>query len=108
MANCEEYFCNHCKCETMFFLQSDVCWSCDECGNVLGSWPEDDNIEDLEFGVNDVDIIRCPECNNLVNIDDLEDDYLCPVCFEFLGDEIEKRGYSYDEVLDQYVKGDVE
>ena len=103
MANCEDYFCNHCKCETMFFLQSDLLWHCDECGNVLGSWPDDD-IEDFDLEEIDVGIIRCPECNNLVNIDELEEDYLCPICFEFLGDEMEKKGYSYDEILDKYVR----
>lgn len=104
MANCEDFFCNHCKRETMFFLQSDLLWYCDECGNVLGSWP-DDEVEDT-FWESDEDeiIVKCPSCNNIVNIDSLEGDYLCPVCFESLGDELEKLGYIYDEEFDKYYR----
>lgn len=85
----------------MFFLRSDLLWYCDDCENVLGSRP-DDNIEDLEES--DAEIIRCPECNNLVDIENLEEDYLCPICGEFLGDEMEKIGYTYNEELEKYVK----
>ena len=103
MANCKEYFCNHCKCETMFFLQSDLLWYCDECENVLGSCT-DDNIDDFDFEEGDAELIKCPDCSHLVNIDKLDKNYSCPICFEFLGDEIERKGYSYDDESEKYVK----
>lgn len=103
MANCEEFFCNHCKRETMFFLQSDLLWYCDECENVLGSWPIEEEFEEVDIE-EDVVVIKCPNCNNLVNVDELEGDYLCPICFEDLGYTMEKMGYFYDEELDKYIR----
>lgn len=107
MANCKYLFCGHCKCETLFILQSDLLWYCDECDNVSGSYPKDE-IDDLycdeDFTLDDVDIIRCPECGKFINVYGLDNDYLCPDCFEDLGSELEKIGYVYNEEYDTYFK----
>lgn len=88
MANTQEMFCNYCKRETTFFLDSDMLWYCDECGNVHGSIPLED-IDDEYDNCDSDDVIRCPLCHNLVNISELEDGYLCPICFEDLSDKLE-------------------
>lgn len=92
MANNQEMYCRHCKEMTLFFLESDLLWHCDECGNVYDSIP-DDEIEEMEDGYFDDydvgEVIKCPCCNNLIEMDDLEDGYLCPVCFEDLSDIVE-------------------
>ena len=103
MANYEDYFCNHCKCTTTFSLQSDLLWYCDECDNVLGSCPDDDT-DDFDFEEINTEFVKCPVCNRLVNIGNLDEEYLCLNCATFLGDEIEKKGYSYDDELGKYVK----
>lgn len=94
MANSEEMFCNHCRRNTTFFLESDLLWYCDECGNVHGSIPLED-IEDEEFDEDIVgEVIRCSFCHNLVEVAELEDGFLCPVCFEDLSNQLEE----YDDM----------
>lgn len=103
MANNQEFFCNHCKKTTLFFLESDLLWYCDECDNVLDSIPaediEDEYEEELieQASENDEVIFRCPHCRKLVSLDTLEDGYLCPVCFDDLSDRVDSLGYEYDE-----------
>ena len=48
MANNQEMYCVHCRENTLFFLESDLLWHCDECGNVYGSIPADEDFEDEE------------------------------------------------------------
>ena len=38
-------------------------------------------------------MIRCPFCNNLIIIESLTDGVICPVCYEDLSGELEKKGY---------------
>lgn len=104
MVNNREEYCNICKKNTMFFLESDLLWYCDECGNVEGAIPFSDE-EDENYSMTDSDeedfyeisdgdensiIIRCPTCNNWIqfNMDD-EEDVFCPICYEDLSGEIE-------------------
>lgn len=90
MANNQEFYCNHCKKETLFFLESDLLWYCDECGNVLNSTVDDDM--ELEFeeyeDMAKLPVIRCPFCNSLVRIDEVENGRYCPICYEDLLEEI--------------------
>ena len=104
MANCEEFYCNHCKCETVFYLQSDLLWYCDQCGNVLDSKPIENEEDELEFYEDGTEIIRCPECGNLLDLNELEGDCLCPICYEDMESEIEKRGFVFDNTLERYVR----
>lgn len=89
MANNQEMYCRHCRRYTLFFLESDLLWYCDECGNVYDSIPDDEiddeDLDDYEVG----EVIRCPLCNNLIETDDLVDGYLCPVCFEDLSGDLD-------------------
>lgn len=90
MTNNQEMFCRHCRRITMFTLESDLLWYCDECGNVFDSIPDgfdEDDIWEEIIG----EVIKCPFCNNLIEVEKLEDGYLCPICFEDLSD------YFYDE-----------
>lgn len=90
MANYQEMYCNHCKRNTTFYLESDLLWYCDECGNVYDSIPIED-IEDEEDWEDTIgDVIRCPFCHNLIEVDELEDGYMCPVCFEELTNQLEE------------------
>lgn len=89
MANNQEMYCRYCREVTLFFLESDLLWHCDECGHVYDSVPPDE-IEDEDFESYDIgEIIRCPLCNNLIETGELVDGYLCPVCYEDLSDELE-------------------
>lgn len=133
MANNQEFFCNHCKKATLFFLESDLLWYCDECGHVLYSKPsrhrksmwdtwdieddmagqydfeeegssglEDDLEEDddeMEYDIEDEDLIFCPHCNNLIDKETLVDGYLCPICFEELSDDEDYFGEDEEEWL---------
>lgn len=97
MANNQEMYCKHCKKYTVFLLESDWRWYCDECGNAYGSIPsermgEEDYFEDdgqIEYEDYDAGkIVMCPLCNNLIEIDELIDGCLCPVCLEDLSDQL--------------------
>ncbi len=91
MANNREMYCRHCGKNTLFILESDRLWYCDECENVYGSIP-DDEIEDEDFWDEEVgDVIRCPFCNNLIETEELVDECLCPICFEDLSDKLEEN-----------------
>lgn len=91
MVNNQEMYCKHCGRNTTFYLESDLLWYCDECENVYGSIPvgdiEDEMYDEDMIGV----VIRCPYCHNLVEIDELEDGYMCPICFEDLSGQIEEH-----------------
>jgi hypothetical protein len=82
MDNNKILYCEYCRCNTNFCLESDLLWHCDECGNVYGSTPieDTDDLDNDDMG----DIIKCPYCNNLVDVDELLDGYLCPVCLDDL------------------------
>lgn len=74
MANNEERFCKHCNRERLFFLGSDLIWYCDECGNF-------------------VSIKEALEWEN------------CPICGEELDmEQLEKKGYAYDEAKGEWMK----
>lgn len=97
MVNNQEFFCNHCRRNTTFYLESDLLWYCDECGNVLHSIPDEIEEDDDEYFMDEMEqeVIKCPFCNNLIAEDELEDGYLCPICYEDLSgkiDEIEDDG----------------
>lgn len=97
MVNNQVFYCNHCKRNTTFYLESDLLWYCDDCGNVLDSIPDEIDEEDDEYFMDEADqeIIKCPFCNNLVSMDELEDECLCPICYEdLIGNigEIENEG----------------
>lgn len=99
MVNNQEMYCAHCKRTTLFFLESDLLWYCDECGNVAESQPYDEN-EEEDFDSREEDeeeeMIHCPFCNNLVSIASLADGDMCPICYEDLSGELEKRGYDLE------------
>ena len=97
MANNQEFFCNHCKRETTFYQESDLLWYCDECGNVLGSFPAEE-YDDWGYDFDESGLIHCPYCNNDVQIEELIDGVLCPVCCEDLSEEVED--YSEDDFWD--------
>lgn len=95
MVNNREMYCEHCKRTTLFFLESDLLWYCDECGNVAESHPYDES-EEEEFESREEEeeeMIRCPFCNNLIIIESLTDGVICPVCYEDLSGELESKGY---------------
>lgn len=101
MTNNQEFFCNHCKRETLFFLESDLLWYCDECGNVLDSIPKEEQDSEDELGYEleielDMPVIRCPVCNNLVRVDEVVDGLYCPICFEDLSEKLDEV-YEEDE-----------
>lgn len=92
MVNNQEMYCRHCKKNTLFYLDSDMLWYCDECENVYDSIP-DDEINDEDYEYDEIgEVIRCPYCNNLIETEDLVDGELCPVCFEDLSDRLEEDG----------------
>lgn len=90
MTNNDERYCEHCNRETTFYQESDLLWYCDECGNVYESTTIlNKSKEELEEEKEDFEYlygpsIRCPSCHNLVATNDLDDDRLCPTCFEIL------------------------
>ncbi len=100
MANNQEMYCEHCKKNGLFMSESDLLWNCDECGNAYRSIPPD-QIEDEGFGgsgyidsgdledIDGGDIIMCPFCKNLFEIDELIEGYLCPACLEDLSGRLE-------------------
>lgn len=49
MANNREMYCEHCRRHTLFFLESDMLWYCDECDHVYGSIPDDEDFWDEDF-----------------------------------------------------------
>lgn len=104
MANNEERFCEVCGRTTLFCLQSDLLWYCDECDNV---WGTNNIVEDADFAeLEDEEgiFLKCPLCNNFITIEDILDDGMCPICFEELDYELETRGYIYDEEKEIYCK----
>lgn len=70
MANNQEMFCEHCKRHTLFMLESDLLWHCDECGHVHGSipsdWMEEEEFEDCGWFASGDD--------EDIDIDDLDDE----------------------------------
>lgn len=98
MANNEEFFCEHCGCETLFILREDG-WHCDECDNLLGSQPFDEE-EFWEFEDEHGAAIHCDYCGNFITVRQIVRNQLamCPYC----GDEInetkmQSKGYELDE-----------
>lgn len=108
MTNNEERFCNICNKYTLFILESDLLWYCDECDSVFGSnstWDKDELDEAIkEFESDNGDAILCSHCNNLVAIKKVLDDGICLICGEEVDEELEKRGYIYDEDKESYCK----
>lgn len=72
MANNQEMYCNHCRRVTTFYLDSDLLWTCDECDNVHGSLPSEENHSHI--------IVVCPNCGKELDHGDLDDDDNCPYC----------------------------
>ena len=104
MANNEERFCNHCGSETLFFLESDLIWYCDECGNPFDSEPvmdmDSDEYQDAleEFEEEFGEAIYCRHCGNFITVEDALEDEICGICGEQIDEEqLENKGYSYDE-----------
>lgn len=87
MPNNQEFYCKHCGKETLFFLESDMLWYCDECGHVLDSIPDDEHEFEDEV---DLPVVRCSSCNNLVRVDEIVDGQYCPICYEDLSEELEE------------------
>lgn len=87
MPNNQEFYCKHCGKETLFFLESDMLWYCNECDNVLDSVPEGEMGFENEL---DLPVVRCPFCNNLVQVDEVLEGQYCPICFEDLAEELEE------------------
>ena len=70
-----------------------------ECENVLGSIPHDEHEGADEIYDFDMPVVRCPECNNLIGLDELIEGQYCPVCFEDL--EKEFLAVNEEEVEDE-------
>lgn len=112
MPNNEERFCEHCKRETTFFLESDLIWYCDDCGKPFGSFPllYDEELEvaldefEEEFGP----AIYCASCGNFVLVEEIIEDAICPYCAEILESELEDKGFVYDDNVEMYVFDDKE
>lgn len=83
MTDNQEMYCSYCG------RDSDLLWSCEECGNIYDSIPsdevDDEEVDDYEIG----EVIRCPLCDNLVETVELVDGCLCPICFEDLSEDLE-------------------
>lgn len=97
MANNEERYCKVCGRTTLFFLESDLLWYCDECDNVFGT---NDTVEESdfdEFEDEKGESLVCPSCKNFVAVKDVLGDGMCPICLEELDNELEAKGYTYDE-----------
>lgn len=101
MANNQEMFCNHCRRNTTFFLESDLLWYCDECGNVQDSIPLEDIDEEYEEYDITGEVIRCSFCHNLVEISELEEGRLCPICFEDLSEQLEEYEDDSSNISDE-------
>lgn len=104
MANNREFFCNHCGTHTLFFLDSDLNWYCDECGRRLDNNMQENednmlNMED-ELEIEEVEedeeqIFRCPSCDTLISVETLVDGYLCPVCLADVSEKVRSFGYFF-------------
>lgn len=109
MSNNQEFFCNHCNRNTIFFLESDMLWYCDDCGNVLDSLPMESELEEDDTLIENEQslVIRCKGCNNVISVDSLVEDTLCPVCFHDLSDMLTNSDFwdSDDEEYIQNLKG---
>lgn len=107
MANNEERYCEHCGRNTIFFLESDLIWYCDDCGNPYGSHPliRDEELEDEleEFEEENGPAVYCETCGNFVCVEDILEDAICPYCADDLDRELENKGYVYDDNLEIYV-----
>ena len=108
MANNEQMYCNICKRETTFFLESDLLWYCNDCDQVRGSYPilrDEDIKEELEeFEDENGESVYCKSCGNFNVIVDIIEDNLCENCMEELCIQLEKKGYIFDEERDRYIK----
>lgn len=101
MVNNQEFFCSYCKKKTLFFLESDFVWYCDECDN-----PLDDSVEEItedtidfdemdwveEFENSDFEkgekIVRCPYCEEVIAVNELVENNLCPFCLERIAENM--------------------
>lgn len=98
MTNNMEAYCKYCKENTLFLLESDLLWHCDECGNILDSVPEDE-FEEYEDDMEQT-IIRCPHCGSIFGIDEVvmeEDEMECPICFDDITDYVGELRDSLEE-----------
>ena len=94
MVNNQEFFCSYCKKKTLFYMESDFIWYCDECDNPLGERIEEFTDDIIDFDEMDCmddfenceKIIRCPYCKELIAMNELVDDNLCPFCMESIFD----------------------
>lgn len=48
MVNNRVMYCTYCKRATLFILESDLLWYCDECGNLAENQPYDEEEEDFD------------------------------------------------------------
>lgn len=95
MTNNEERYCKVCGRETLFFLDSDLLWYCDECGSVFGANPKinQEDMDDYFLEDNDEETLICKTCYNIILIEDVLEEGLCPICFNDLDMELSEKGY---------------
>lgn len=98
MANNEERYCKVCRRITIFFQESDLLWYCDECDNVFGTNDTVDESDFDEFEGDNGESLICPSCKNFIVVEDVMGNGMCPICLEELDDELESKGYSYNEL----------
>lgn len=104
MVNNEERFCKVCGRITLFFLQSDLLWYCDECDNVWGTNNAIKKSDFSELEDENGESLICPSCNNFLTVEDVLEDGMCPICLKELEHELEEKGYTYDEEKEIYCK----
>lgn len=104
MSNNMEAYCRYCKENTLFILESDLLWHCDECGNILDSVPEEEFEEFDDFDIDET-IIRCPYCGSIFALDEIiEDDgeLECPICFDEITDYVNGERDSLEDEEEEW------
>lgn len=107
MVNNQEMYCEHCKRHTLFMLESDLLWHCDECGNVYGSIPSDwveeeefedygwsDSGDDEDIDGEDIDVGDMDDEDYDIEDIDVGDIMMCPLCNNLV---------AVDELVDGYL-----
>ena len=103
MTNNKKFYCNHCKKNTLFFLDSDMKWYCGECEMALNSLDGSTcdifefMDEELEYEEEFEQIFRCPHCKTIISEASVLDGYLCPVCLEDVSEQVGLLEYDVDE-----------